>query len=80
MGKRYSQRPSRLLPRGTLRSEYERLAFDMNVMLLGMAAEIKAQDEATSKSRNNKQGFTATRHEAISMARRARKLAYGTDG
>lgn len=72
MAKRYGQRPSRLLPRGTFRSDEERLYFDMNVMLAGMVAERRAQDEAMTKG---KSGFTTTRQGAMALARRARLMA-----
>ena len=70
MGRRYGQRPSSLLPK-PFSDAYDALAFDYNVMLLGMAAEVKARDEAESKINPN-QNFTTSRREAYSLARRAR--------
>ena len=78
MGKRYGQRPSSLLPAQTLESEYEALTFDLNVMLLGMAAEVRAQDAAANKYKPK--GFTTNRQDAFALARRARNLAYGQNG
>ena len=49
MGRRYGQRPSSLLPK-PFNDAYDALAFDYNVMLLGMAAEVKARNEAESKN------------------------------
>jgi len=43
-------------------------------MLIGLAAEMKARDEAESKN-NPQTGFTTTRREAYSLARRARAAA-----
>jgi len=40
-------------------------------MLLGMAAEVKARNEAESKNDPYK-GFTTSRREAYALARRAR--------
>jgi hypothetical protein len=40
-------------------------------MLLGMAAEIRARDEAEQKY-NPQTGFTSNRREALALARRAR--------
>lgn len=78
MGKRYGQRPSTLIPQGIVEPGYEALTFDFNVMLLGMAAEVRAQDAAVNKYQPN--GFTATRQDAFALARRARAIADGTDG
>lgn len=71
MGKRYGQRPSSLLPSQTFETEYETLYFDMNVMLIGMAAEIRAQREAQSRSGR----LTSSRQDAIALAMRARMVA-----
>ena len=70
MGRRYGQRPSSLLPK-PFADPYDALAFDYNVMLLALAAEMKAHDEAEGKNNFN-QGFTTSRREAYSLARRAR--------
>lgn len=70
MARRYGQRPSSLLPE-PFDNGYDALAFDYNVMLLGMAAEIKARDEAEQKY-NPQTGFTSNRREALALARRAR--------
>ena len=49
-------------------SDVDALAFDFNVMLLGMAAELRAQEAAKPKPAYS---FTSSRHEAKSLARRA---------
>ena len=72
MGKRYGQRPSTLLPREMFNGEEQALAFDLNVMLAGMAAELRAQDEASGKRRP---GLTSNRRDALALARRARAVA-----
>lgn len=72
MGKRYGQRPSTLLPQKIFSSDEQALAFDLNVMLLGMATELRAQREAESKYHH---GVTATRHDALALAQRARMVA-----
>ena len=71
MARRYGQRPSSLLPE-PFDNGYDALAFDYNVMLLGMAAEIKARDEAEQKYNPQQTGFTTSRREALALARRAR--------
>jgi len=70
MARRYGQRPSSLLPE-PFDDGYDALAFDYNVMLLGMVAELRARDEAESKH-NPYKGFTTSRREAYALARRAR--------
>ena len=62
------------MPKDLFESEYEALGFDMNVMLLGMAAEIKARDEAVNK--HNK-GQITTRRQALELAHRARTISNG---
>lgn len=71
MGKRYGQRPSTLLPREMFNGEEQALAFDLNVMLAGMAAELRAQDDAQRPHR----GLTSNRRDALALARRARAVA-----
>ena len=70
MGRRYGQRPSSLLPE-PFNNGFDALAFDYNVMLMGMHAEMRAHEEAERKY-NPQNGFTTTRREAMSLARRAR--------
>ena len=74
IARRYGQRPSNLLPEPFFENGYDALAFDYNVALLGMAAEIKARDESEQKY-NPQTGFTSNRREALSLARRARMAA-----
>lgn len=71
MAKRYGQRPSSLLPKATLEHEEQALAFDFNVMLAGMAVELRAQDEA----RRPRRGVISNRRDALALARRARAVA-----
>jgi hypothetical protein len=68
MAKTYGQRPSSLLPKDMFLYEEQALAFDLNVMLLGMANEVMAHDAPTK-------GFTSTRREAYALAQRANRLA-----
>lgn len=70
MARRYGQRPSSLLPE-PFDNGFDALAFDYNVMLMGMHAELRAHEEAERKY-NPQSGFTKTRREAYSLARRAR--------
>ena len=73
MGRRYGQRPSSLLPE-PFNNGFDALAFDYNVMLMGMHAEMRAHEEAERKY-NPQTGFSTTRREAYSLARRARAAA-----
>ena len=73
MGKRYGQRPSSLLPRKSFHTDEQALAFDLNVMLVGMEAERKAQEEVMNEYRPK--GMTTSRRAALSLARRARTIA-----
>lgn len=70
MAKRYGQRPSSLLPRGTLRSPLEKLSFDVNVALRGGYAEIVAQKEASEKIINK--GQVTNRQQALAVIHKAR--------
>jgi hypothetical protein len=70
MGRRYGQRPSSLLPE-PFNNGFDALAFDYNVMLMGMHAEMRAHEEAERKY-NPQTGFTTSRREALALARRAR--------
>ena len=69
MAKTYGQRPSSLLPKDTFDYEEQALAFDLNVMLLGMAREIMAHSDRPKK------GLTSNRRDAFALARRARQVA-----
>ena len=69
MAKTYGQRPSSLLPSGTFAHEEQALAFDLNVMLLGMASE------ALTQVNDPRRGFTSTRREAVALGRRAQIAA-----
>ena len=69
MAKRYGQRPSSLLPKGTLRSPLERLSFDVNVALRGGYAEVVAQREASEKMTG---GQVTNRQQALDVIRKAR--------
>jgi len=73
MARRYGQRPSSLLPE-PFDNGYDALAFDYNVMLMGLHAEQRAREEA-ERQYNPQTGFTSTRREAFSLARRARAAA-----
>jgi len=70
MGRRYGQRPSSLLPE-PFDNGFDALTFDYNVMLMAMHAEMRAHEEAERKY-NPQTGFSTTRREAYSLARRAR--------
>lgn len=62
-----------LLPRKTFNDEVQALAFDFNVAIIGMNAEMKAHDTA-------RKGLTGTRRDAMQLARRARAVADETWG
>lgn len=55
---------------GLLSDDETRLTFDFNVMMIGMAAELRVRDEA-----NGPKGMSTTRHEALATTRRARAYA-----
>lgn len=69
MARRYGQRPSRLVLTG-LSNETLALAFDMNVMLLGMAAEARAMARA-GEDRGG--GPIRSRRDAEALAERAKR-------
>lgn len=70
MCQRYGQRPSSLLPTEVFLSEEQQLAFDFNVMMMGLQAEMRARGADQPKKH-----MTSNRSEAYSLARKARAVA-----
>ena len=66
VAQRYSQRPCRLLPMGTVPKLLE-FWFDLNVAMKGIVAEMRAREKAKEKS-----GPITTRSQALSLIERAK--------
>ena len=69
MARRYGQRPSRLVLTG-LDDDRLALAFDLNVMLLGLLAEARAAEQA---HQGRSIGPIRSRRDAVALAERAKR-------